>query len=76
MVSLRIEKGYLVRRARNKNSIGKYLNSKWREVNSDRKEIILSQIIQKKMGEEKRMDMARISHCLLSKFMEHKKGEF
>lgn len=76
MLSLWIERGYLARRTQNKNTIGKYLNSKWREFNSDRKEIILSQIIQKKMGEERRMNMARINHGLLSKFMEHQKGEF
>ena len=68
MVSLRIERGYLVSEDMESEQHSGYLNSKWREVSSDRKEsIISSQINQKKMGRKKKI--VRMNCWLSSKFM-------
>ena len=68
MVSLRIERGYLVSEDMESEQHSGYLNSNWREVSSDRKEsIISSQINQKKMGRKKKI--VRMNCWLSSKFM-------
>lgn len=54
MVSLRKERGYLVSEGMESEQHSECLNSRQREVNSDRKEsTILSQINQEKIGKEK-----------------------